>query len=167
MKENKININSDALYSRLFTESGYISLSRSTMGIPDELSSVVQITEDDKRAIERYISSSINEVAHTISRYLSPASVKYLCDATGGTTEYAISFTLPANYPDECRKMIEEAVNDIVVDRTLQYWSMMVKPDEANIQAAKVQSNVGRLRELLSLRKYPHRNAGSNNIIEL
>lgn len=167
MKENRININSDALYSRLFTESGYISLSRSTMGIPDELSTIVQITEDDKRAIERYILSSINEVAHTISRYLSPASVRHLYDETAGKRDYTLSFMLPANYPDECRPMLEEAINDIIVDRTLQYWSMIVKPDEANIQAAKVQSNVGRLRELLALRKYPHHNDESDNIIEL
>lgn len=167
MKENIINIKSETLHSRLHSESGHISLSRSAMGIPDELSTVAQITEDDRRVTERYISSSINEVAHSISRYLSPANVKHLYDETTRTAEYTISFMLPSNYPDGCRKMIEDAVNDIVVDRTLQYWYMVVKPDEANIQAAKVQSDVGRLRELLAVRKQPHRKSDSDNIIEL
>ena len=155
MEKIEINIKSEDIYNRLYSESGSTSLSRTAMGLPDALAELIQITEDDKRVVDGYITSSVNEVSHTISRYLSPCSVRRIYDETLKANKYNLTFSLPDNYPQECTGMLEDAIIDVVKNRTMQYWSLIVKPDEANIQATKVQSDVGRLRELLAMRSYP------------
>ena len=155
MEKIEINIKGEDIYNRLYSESGSTSLSRTAMGLPDALAELIQITEDDKRVVDGYITSSVNEVSHTISRYLSPCAVRRIYDETGKDSKYSLAFSLPYNYPKECKKMLEDTIMDVVKNRTMQYWALVVKPDEANIQVAKVQSDVGRLRELLAMRCYP------------
>ncbi len=168
MEKKEICIDSASIYGKLFSESGYSSLARSAMGVQAALADVMLITEDEKRIIDTLIRSSINEVVHTIGRFLGSCSAKYCIENEDGKGEYRISFTAPYNYPDEQLPIMKECIEDLVFSRTLQQWYMTVKPDEAGITAVKTQDYAIQLRELLSKRKRPTATRNDKeNIIEL
>lgn len=167
MKDIEIGINVEELYRRLFAESGYISMSRSAMGLPDRLVETMQATDDERRIIDNWIRSSINEITHTINRFLAPCSMKYYKN-DDSSTEYIISFKAPHNYPNEAVMMLQECAADLTFRRTKQQWYMSVKPDEASITASEAQDDAIRLRELLTLRSRPiYKRGTADKIIEL
>ena len=168
MKDREIRIDVEELYKRLFTESGYIAMSRSAMGVPDRLVDTMQTTDDERRIIDNWIKSSVNEIAHVINRYLGPCSVIFGKDNGNSDLGFTISFKAPHNYPEEATEMLQECAIDLVFKRTVQQWNMAMKPDEASITAAGAQADALRFRELLALRKRPTRENGKNeNLIEL
>lgn len=163
----EIRINVEELYKRLFTESGYIAHSRSAMGLYDSIVGIMNITDDERRIIDKWIRSSVNEIAHAINRYLSPCCAKYYNDDSSGA-EYVISFKIPHNYPKETVSLLQECAADLAFKRTMQQWNMAMKPDEANITATGAQADAIRFRELLAQRKKPAREEKRReNIIEL
>ncbi len=168
MKPFDIRISTQDIYGRTFTESGYLSRSRSAMGLPDAVTENIQATDDDRRVIDRYIVNCIDETAQLIGRYMSPCTVRNYPADDGNNVEYTISFQLPHNYPDGVTGQLQAVANDIVTDKVLQYWYLLMKPDEAGITGAKVQNDTARMRELLALREYPrHTNSTQDNVIEL
>jgi hypothetical protein len=166
MKYREIRINVEELYRRLFAESGYIAMSRSAMGVPDRIVDTMQATDDERRIIDNWIKSSVNETAHAINRHLGSCSVRH-CKENDGQ-EFIISFKAPHNYPDEAIGLLQECAMDLVFKRTMQQWNMAMKPDEASITAAGAQSDALRFRELLAQRDRPTKEKGkTENLIEL
>ena len=168
MKDREIRIDVEELYKRLFTESGYIAMSRSAMGVPDRLVDTMQTTDDERRIIDNWIKSCVNEIAHAINRYLGPCSVIFGKENGNNDLGFIISFKAPHNYPEEAIGLLQECAMDLVFKRTMQQWNMAMKPDEASITAAGAQSDALRFRELLAQRDRPTKEKGkTENLIEL
>lgn len=166
MKEVIITINESDITSRIFTESGYTALARAKSGIPERFTDIVQATDDEHRIIKSFITDSINEVASIISRFMSPCSTKHIED--GVSDVIYIKFTMPNNSPDSMVALLKECICSFSTARSLQWWMLTVKPDEANTHIAKAQNELARMRELLSSRTRPVKtNANDDNIVEL
>ena len=166
MREINITFNESDITKRIYAESGYIAKARARTGLPDDFIDTIQATEDDTRVLNGFIKESINESAGTINRYLSPCRTRFI--GTEGDKLISISFTLPHNAPESTAEALKESIACFTVARTLQYWYMSVKPDEASLHMSKAQSELARMRELLGTRTRPAREGyRKGNIIEI
>ena len=168
MKEINITINESDIMSRIFAESGYTALARAKSGMPERFTDIVQATDDDRSTIRRFIADSMGEAAGTITRYMSPCTVRYIGDEYGSNGTIYVRFVVPQNSPDGIAQMLKESITVFSTARSLQHWMLMVKPDEANIHLGKAQGELLRIRELLSLRARPVKGSDTDdNIIDL
>lgn len=168
MKEINITINESDIMSRIFAESGYTALARAKSGMPERFTDIVQATDDDRSTIRRFIADSMGEAAGTITRYMSPCTVRYIGDEYGSNGTIYVRFVVPQNSPDDMAQMVKESITVLSTARSLQHWMLMVKPDEANIHQGKAQGELLRIRELLSLRARPVKGSDTDdNIIDL
>lgn len=168
MKEVTITIDGGEIASRIFSESGYAALARAKSGIPEQFTDIMQATDDDRKAVGRFIADSINEVAGIISRYMSPCTVKQ-CGTDGDAHSImCLRFTIPHNCPEDIIGLLREKVASFAAASSQQRWMLMVKPDEASIHLQKAQSDIMQIRELLSTRTRPVKGSTMNdNIIEM
>ena len=156
MISTNLNISHEYICKRLFTQSGYTARSREAMGVPHSLCDTIAITGDDMRVINEYIATSARTAVSTISRYTSSCSLE-ICNK-GNSNEidyYQIQFNLPDNFPELNIDQINKEVIDYIVAGTMQQWAMLMKPDEANIYAARTQNHLLQLRDILTMRNKP------------
>ena len=168
MKKREITIDINTVRARLLAESGYMARSRSGMGMPDGVTGSILMTDDDKHAIDNWIRSAINETAYTIGQHFGQCSVNYVPSAEGGNATYIVSFIQPHNYPDKGIEQLGDCMSAFIAAAVQQQWSMIVKPDEANIAAVKVQENRTLMKALLTMRTRPTvEQTPDDNVIEL
>ena len=146
MKEINITINESDIMSRIFAESGYAALARAKSGMPERFTDIVQATDDDRSTIRRFIADSMGEAAGTITRYMSPCTVRYIGDEYGSNGTIYVRFVVPQNSPDGMAQMLKESITVFSTARSLQHWMLMVKPDEANIHLGKAPAKCSALR---------------------
>ena len=168
MEKITLQVDLDAVYKRLFKESSYVARSRSAMGLSDQLADSITLTGDERPVIEKWITSCVNEIVHSMNRYLGPCSATHRRTGENDAGQYTISVIAPHNYPDGLAMPIKECIIDFIFYNTMQHWYTIIKPDEANIMAVHLQESAARLRELLTHRKRPAKGYGKNeNVIEL
>lgn len=156
MISTNFKISHEHICKRLFTQSGYAARSRETMGVPHSLCDNIAITGDDMRIINEYIATSARTAVSTISRYTSSCSLE-ICnkDNSNEIDYYQIQFNLPDNFPELNIDQINKEVIDYIVAGSMQQWAMLMKPDEANIYAARTQNHLLQLRDILTVRNRP------------
>lgn len=156
MKEYRFTINDSVIYKRIASESGFTALARKSAGHPDTLLKLTAITEDEKGFLDNYIPIAINECAAEITRYLAPCNVTEEAEILHSEhMAHTFIFIQPDNFPDECLKAISDIVMEIVTYSILQQWYILVKSDDANNCALRLQTLDSQLRKLLSIRKKP------------
>ena len=155
MKKAEITISTGSIHSRLSAESGYTATARSASGIPETMTQRMLITDDERRVIDNWIRSSINEAAFLIGRHLGRCSVNYLPADGENAAKYILSFPQPHNYPTEAIMQLGECIAELTTGNVQQQWCMTVKPDETSIPALRVQQAQTRLKELLVMRSRP------------
>ena len=167
MKEVIITINGDDIADRIFSESAYAALARAKGGLPERFTDILQTTDDDRAIIQGFIGEGINEAVGIINRFMSPCSAKFV-DAGDNNRLIRITFTLPHNCPASSIEALKTTITNLVAYRSLQHWMLTVKPDEANLNASKADSELARMRSLLAVRERPKMNPDNkDNIIEL
>lgn len=154
MENSIMVIKNEDIYRRLYTESGYASQSRESMGLPAQFCDRITITEDDKRLFEDFVVTSVMSIVSEIRRYFTACNVEKM-KTEEGEGYYLFSFPLPANHAIMNTSSLCTAATDYIVANTMQQWAMTIKPDEANIYAAKVQNSLAQLREIMTSRKKP------------
>ena len=168
MKEVNIIIDGGKVAGRVYDESGYAALARSKAGIPERFTDIVNATEDEAEILKRFIGESVNEATSIISRYLTPCTAEFMKSEDSNGWLMKIPLRLPHNCPVNIVTTLKECIESFATSRTLQYWMLTVKPDEANIHMSKAQSEMARMRELLCRRSRPANDPnGKDNIIEL
>jgi hypothetical protein len=168
MKEITITINECDITGCIFSESGYATLARAKSGMPERLTDIVQATEDDRSVIRRFIAESMNEAAGIITRYMSPCTVRRTGAGDEADAIINIQFAMPHNFATGIIALLKESITSFAAARSLQHWMLMVNPDEASIHLSKAQSDIARMRELLSARTRPVKGGtADDNIIEL
>lgn len=161
MKEITITINENDILSRLYSESGYAAYSRESMGEKGMLCDTVTVTEDNYPIIKEYIKLGLYDVVALISHHLSPCSIEHNGkNPITNNYEYLFKLNYPTNYPQHNTTIIKERTIGYTIARVLQEWSMLMKPDEANIHATRALENYNKLKEILSQREKPK---NSNN----
>ncbi len=156
MKEIEISISDKRLFERMKNESGKSALVKESAGQPSKLSARLIMTDDDKRLFDDYVLTAINECAVTIGHYLGECTVSH--DTEQDNNLYRIHrfcITIPANYPEGVTEALEDIITNIVFNRCMQQWYILVKSDDANLSAGKIQLCMKQLQELLALRKKP------------
>lgn len=167
MKDITITINESDITERIATVSGYAALARSKAGMPERFTDILQTTDDDHAIIQGFIGEGINEAVGIINRFMSPCSAKFF-DAGGNDRLIRIAFTLPHNCPASSIEALKTTITNLAAYRSLQYWMLTVKPDEANLNSSKADSELARMRSLLAVRERPMMNPDNkDNIIEL
>lgn len=154
MENSIMVIKDEEIYRRLYTESGYASQSRESMGLPTQLCNRITITEDDKRLFEDFVTTSVTTVVSNIRRYFSACHVEHIKRGEG-EDYFQFSFPLPANHQMKGTNLLNRAATDYIVASTMQQWAMTLKPDEANIYASKAQNSLAQMRDILTARKKP------------
>ena len=167
MKNITITINESDITERIATVSGYAALARSKAGIPERFTDILQTTDDDRAIIQGFIGEGINEAVGIINRFMSPCSARFV-DAGDNDRLIRIAFTLPHNCPASSIEALKTTITNLAAYRSLQHWMLTVKPDEANLNASKADSELARMRSLLAVRQRPMMNPDNkDNIIEL
>lgn len=150
MTEKQLDISRRTLIERIKAESGKSALVKQSAGQPDRLSTHTIVTENEREIIDDYISTAVNECAVTVEHYLGRCRRE---DKNDGTISLCV--TIPENYPEEAVPILEDIVKNIVVNRCLQLWYMLVRADDGNACANKIQLHMKQLQETLALRKRP------------
>lgn len=167
MKDITITINESDITERIATVSGYAALARSKAGMPDRFTDIMQTTDDDRAIIQGFIGEGINEAVGIINRFMSPCSARFV-DTGDNDRLIRIAFTLPHNCPASSIEALKTTITNLAAYRSLQHWMLTVKPDEANLNASKADSELARMRSLLAVRQRPMMNPDNkDNIIEL
>lgn len=167
MKDITITINESDITERIATVSGYAALARSKAGMPERFTDILQTTDDDRAIIQGFIGEGINEAVGIINRFMSPCSAKFVDDGDNDRL-IRIAFTLPHNCPASSIEALKTTITNLAAYRSLQHWMLTVKPDEANMNASKADSELARMRSLLAVRQRPMMNPDNkDNIIEL
>jgi hypothetical protein len=110
----------------------------------------------------------MNEAAGIITRYMSPCTVRRTGAGDEADAIINIQFTMPHNFATGIIALLKESITSFAAARSLQHWMLMVNPDEASIHLSKAQSDITRMRELLSARTRPVKGGtADDNIIEL
>lgn len=161
-----IELKTKNVHQRVQTHTYYTGEARRDAGIPHPFAARMMAGNDDAAQIDDHINSAVQEVASTLSRYLSPCEVERIkcCEEE----QCAVLFIMhtPANFPHEAKGVLSESIENYTVYRTLQLWLMQHKPDEAMLAAQEAQMHAMRIREVLSLRSRPRikRRKNKNNI---
>ena len=156
MKEIQLNINEKKLFERMKTESGKMAQAKLYAGQTEKLSAHTIITDDEKGYIDDYIPIAVNECATIINHYLGECRSSRIPDPENTVYHiYVLGIYIPVNWPEEATPSLEEIVANIVCNRCLQQWYMLVRADDANFCAAKIQLYIKQLQDILSLRKRP------------
>ena len=156
MKEIQLNINGKKLFERMKAESGKMAQAKLYAGQTEKLSAHTIITDDEKGYVYDYFPIAVNECATIINHYLGECRSSRDADPENtGYHIYVLSIDIPANWPEDARTPLEEIVANIVCNRCLQQWYMLVRADDANSCAAKIQLYMKQLQDMLSLRKRP------------
>ena len=144
------------LFERMKTESGKMAQAKLYAGQTEKLSAHTIITDDEKGYIDDYIPIAVNECATIINHYLGECRSSRIPDSENtGYHIYVLVIDIPANWPEEATPSLQEIVANIVCNRCLQQWYMLVRADETNSCAAKIQLYMKQLQDILSLRKRP------------
>lgn len=151
METATFNISRENILKQLYVDSAYVAQAREIAGVPEKLSRLIMITEDEVSYFDRIIKQALEECTAAISLYLGRCSAK---KGTGNNT-YIAEIELPANYPAERLQSLADVTESIIACRCLQEWYLATKPEEANIPTAKLQQQKERMRETLALRKRP------------
>ena len=163
-----MTVNLNGIHAKLLAESGYTTRSRQALGAPDEVTESMLMTDDEKRILESWVRSALNEAAHTIGQHFGQCSVKRLATDGEEDKRYIISFPRPHNYPVAAIEQLKECVTELAIATAQQQWSMTVKPDEANIAAVRVQQARALMKGILTMRTRPSKgNIPTDNVIEL
>lgn len=156
MKEVQLVIRASNVHERIMAESGFTAQIKAAAGQSDRLTSLTIATDDERRIVSEFIPTAINECAVTISRNLSPCNLtENHEEGNEGYKRYCFTFMLPENFPEENIHQLQRIIMDIVCNRSLQQWYLLVKSDDANSVAMKAQSSMILLRDMLSIRKKP------------
>ena len=152
---NTVNFvtNRNNVYNKVFATSAYTARAREKTGMPPEIIERMTITADDKLVIDPIIENCINEISTYITRYHPNSSVDFITDEHEG--HYLFNIVVPDNYPIGNEDKFEKSVENYITNRTMQEWYSIIKPDEANIPAAKAQSDILTIQTLLTQRKKP------------
>ena len=151
MKEIELNIDGGRLFERMRTESGKAAQIKESDGQSEKLSTHSIGTNDEKELIEDYISTAVNECITIISNYLG--TCKPCEDST--PSDIRLCVAIPDNWAEEAVESLKDIVANIIYNRSLQQWYMLVKADDTNLCASKIQLYMKQLQEVLSIRKRP------------
>lgn len=156
MTEINIVIDYGETLGRIYTETGYTSQARSNIGLNPELSDTMAATEDDSRILRGFFTSGLNEAGTFITRYMMPCTTTIVTNSkTKEIEEGIIDTTVPENYPPQSIITLEREIKEFITNYITHRWMMTIKPDEAEIQAARLQNSTNRIREILATRKKP------------
>lgn len=156
MEKQEFSIRDIKVYERIKAESGFTAQIKTAIGEPSKQTLLTIATDDEKIILDEYISLAVNECVVAISHYLSPCHITEESDTNEITYKIRhFNLTIPDNYPEENISALENIVMDFICNRVLQQWYMLVKADDANTLAAKTQSCMMLLRNILSMRKKP------------
>ncbi len=153
MSTIKIVITKGNIYDRIFSTSAYTARARETLGLPDGIVERMQLTADDRHVIDPMIDSSADEIYGEITRYHPGSSVE-LTEYENGIN-YEFSIPVPFNYPTGNSDKLARSIESYIANRTLQNWYTGIKPDEANIAAAKAQNDAITIQTMLTQRIKP------------
>ena len=140
---------------RVYTETGYTAQARSNVGLSPELSDSMSATEEDNRILENEFIAAAKDTSSLITRYMTPCDVKFIKDSKNVTDVTQLVFAVPDNFPSEVVSTLEKSIEEFITSHIIQRWVMIMKPDEANIHAIKMQNETIRIREMLAARKKP------------
>lgn len=140
---------------RVYTETGYTAQARSNVGLSPELSDSMSATEEDKRILENEFIAAAKDAGSLITRYMTPCDVKFIKDSNNVTDVTQLVFAVPDNFPSEVVSTLEKSIEEFITSHIIQRWVIIMKPDEANIHAIKMQNETIRIREILAARKKP------------
>jgi hypothetical protein len=151
MKEIQLSINGERLFERMKTESGKVAQIKESAGQSEKLSTHTIITNDEKEFVEDYISTAINECVTIISHYLGA------CRPCENSTPNNINLciAIPENWAEDATESLKDIITNIIYNRSLQQWYMLVRADDTNLCASKIQLYMKQLQEVLSIRKRP------------
>ena len=156
MTEISIVISHNDTMQRVYAETGYTAKARSNIGLSPELSDSMSASEDDSRILERCFISGAKDAAALITRYMTPCNIDIVRDDASNTIdEILLNFNVPRNFHPSVMTTLEKSVEDFIAGHIIQKWMMMMKPDEADIAALKLQTESIRIREMLAMRKKP------------
>lgn len=154
MKEIQLEISERKLFERIKSESGKTAIMKESTGHPARLSTKSIMTEDDKHLFDDYVSTAIHECEIAIRHYLGECTVIHDIEQAGNGI-YRLCIMIPGNFPEETVPAFEDTIFNILLNRCLQQWYILVKSDDANISTGKIQLYMKQLQEILTLRKKP------------
>ena len=156
MTEISIVISYSDTMQRVYAESGYTAKARNGIGLSPELSDSMSASEDDSMILERSFISGAKDAAALITRYMAPCYMDIIRnDDTDIIEEILLNFNAPRNFHPGVMTTLEKSVEDFIAGHIMQKWMMIMKPDEADIAALKLQNESIRIREMLATRKKP------------
>ena len=156
MKKEQFDIKDIDIHERIKDESGFIAQIKAIAGQPAKLNSMTIATDGEKIFFDVHIQPAVNECVVAISRYLSPCYVTEENDTENALYKIRrFNLMLPENYPEENITAVCNIVYDYITSRCLQQWYMLTKSDDANVSAAKAQTSMTLLLDILSARKKP------------
>ena len=163
MEKIEIVINPECITERVCRESALLSKSRFAIGIPDALADIIPVTGDEYDIVEKFIEKKLGDIVSSIGHYMPMCTL-----TTRGDKKHTLTLTIPHNYPTENIGKLKSSIEEILFSGAMLEWSLLIKPDEANIHMNKVNETTAHLRALLSERKRPGiEKTERGNIIEI
>lgn len=156
MKEQEFTVRENDIYHSMEAESSYIAQAGKNSGIPEALCMHSTFTMNEAAMLGREISAAADECAAAITRYLAPCTVTVEIDPADSTRrQHTFRLMLPGNYPEGSLEALIRSITATMLNRCMQQWYLMTRPDEANIYTARLQTSQTALRALLSARSKP------------
>lgn len=154
MKEIELKISGKRLIDRMKAESGKTAQIKESAGQAESMSTQAILTDDEKELVNDYIKVAINESIVIINRHLGTCSYTYEPEDSMYNL-YILHVKTPENYPQGVVMSLEEVIYNTLLNRCLQQWYMLVRADDSNMCASKIQLYTQQLQETLSIRKKP------------
>lgn len=148
-----ITITRAGVCGRIFAATAYTARAREAMGTPPTITERMLATADDNAILCTLIENSVNEIHSEIARYHPGSTTEFSEDESGG--HYIFNIKVPANYPTDNEKQLQQSIESNIAGRALQEWYANIKPDEAAMTAARIQNDTMTLQALLTQRIKP------------
>lgn len=157
MKEYQSKIQEIKIYERIKAESGFSALIKEAAGQPSRHTSFTILTDDEKKILDEFTPSAVNECIIAINRCLSPCTLTEESENIDNKDFriYTFNLMLPENFPQEMLTTLNRILVDYISNRSMQQWYMLAKAEDADVCAARAQSAMALLRETLYLRSRP------------